>query len=551
MSILENFRHSDFAEQITILSRIQADNLGEAIPDLFDLYRQPLQDTMVDHLVVTGLQSLLAGNENETVMRIKSGNMREKALCINIAGIHHFASAVPLLHSLLRNDQYKELHTESFFALGEIKSPESLGLFREYIHHADEVLASLAMQMVGQYRDEDSIETLLAFIEQAEKVEEYETCSLQVGMAVEALAAIRTEKSISYLVSRIHHRNATIRRIIHDALVKIGAATIPLLATVFDGSDTDSKILAANILGLIGSKLGGEVMVRALDAEKANDPNVRYAIYEAFGRIPFLKGLTCLIDALQSDDDLILMAVLTALENQVSPGVIAKLKEIIDEGGTHRGKIIRALVSVKAVHMFKNLYADEKIAQAMMAEIAQTGDPDVIAVFKTALAMMEGAAAKADLAKLSAVVVAETGRDVLVADDSRAMLSFYKSVSPDLGLKIQTAGNGREALDLMEAGQSFDLIITDMNMPVMDGLELTRKIRQKIGNTKIPIIMVTTESEQAQRDMARTAGVDSFITKPFTAAVLKEKLNSFLISDVSISPVGGGEVSEEVRQCHY
>lgn len=528
MTLLENFRRSDFAEQITILSQIQADNLTEAIPDLFDLFRQPLQDTMVDHMVITGLQSLLACDEHETVLKIKNGNMKEKALCINIAGIHHFASAIPVLHGLLHNDTLKELHAESFLALAEIKSPQSLSLFREYIHHFDEVLASVAVQMVGQYRDEDSIETLLVFIEQAEKMEAYETCSLKTGMAIEALATIKTTKSISYLVSSIHHRNATTRRIIHDALVKTGSAAVPLLATIFDGNDTDGKILAANILGLIGHKLGGEVMVRALDAEQANDPNVRYAIYEAFGRIPFLKGLTCLVDALQSDDDLILMAVLTALENQVNSGVIARLKEIIDEGGAHRDKIIRALVSVKAVHLFKNLYADKKIAQVMMAEIAQTGDPDVVAAFKTALAMMEGAAPKADLAKLSSVVVTRADRFALVVDDSKAMLSFYKSVASDLQLKIQTAGNGREALDLMEIGQSFDLIITDMNMPVMDGLELTRKIRQQIGDTKIPIIMVTTESEQAQRNMARSAGVDTFITKPFTAAALKEALQLLL-----------------------
>lgn len=528
MSLLDHFRQSDFADQITLLTRIQSDKLLEAIPDLFDLYRQPLGDTMIDHLVITSLQALLADHEEETVRRIQQGDRREKAICINIAGIRRFASAVPVLHSLLSDEAFKDLHSDIFSALGKIGSPESLGLFRQYIHHPDEIPASLAIQMVGQYRDEESIEALVGFIEQAQKAEGYETCSLKIGMAVEALGAIHTDQSISCLVSRIHHRNATIRRIIHDELIKIGPDAVAFLANVFDGGNTDGKILAANILGMIGAKPGGEVLVRALDAGKADDPNVRYAIYEAFGKIQFLKGLTCLIDALEIDDELILTAVLTALSNQINPGVIKKLKEVLNKGGAHSDKILRALVAVKAVDLFHPLYADEKIAAAVMTEIARTGDPDVVDAFKSALTMIEGDRARADLAKLSAIALTLGGREVLAADDSRAMLSFYRSVAPDLGIKITTAENGKDALELIKKGRSFALIITDMNMPVMDGLEMTRKIRREVGNTKIPIIMVTTESEQAQQDMARSAGVDAFITKPFTAAVLKAKLAAFL-----------------------
>lgn len=528
MSILDNFRNNDFPKQIELLTIIQAEKMQEAIPDLFDLYQNPLKDTMVDHLVITSLHSLLSADENETVMRIRRGNTREKALCITIAGINHFASAAPVLHSMLKDSEFKELYTESFFALGEIKSTESLGLFRDHLTDSNEMLASLSIQMVGQYRDEASINTLLSLIDNVEDGQNYEVCSLQTGVAIEALAVIKTDQSLLGLVSRIHHRNATVRRIIHDELVKIGPATVPFITTVFDHEDTDSKILAANILGLIGNKLGGEVMVRALDSGRADHPNVRYAIYEAFGRIRFLKGLTCLVDALTDDDDLILMAVLTALENQVSAGVITRVRELIGIDGTQADKIIRTLVAVKAVNLFKNLYSDEKTAQVIMAEILSAGDPEVIAAFKTVLIGMEGLRAKADLAKLAAINIPLVGRDVLAIDDSKAMLSFYRSLAADLGLKIVTAGNGKEALNLIEMGQPFDLIITDMNMPVMDGLELTRKIRQKTSHSKIPIIMVTTESEQSQQDMARSAGVDAFITKPFTAEILKEKVNSFL-----------------------
>ncbi len=528
MAILDNFRKKDFPDQINLLTEIQAERDKEAIPDLFDLYAKPLNDTMIDHMVVTSLHTLLAEDEAETVRRIKSGEMREKALCINIAGMNRFVSSVPVLHSMIRNDKFKELHADGFFALAEIMSPESLPLFREYIDHPKEMLSSLAMKMVGQYADEESIDKLLSIVEEAEKIAEYETCSLQVGLAVESLAGIDSPKALAALVSRIHHRNATIRRVIHRALAKVGAPAIPLIAAVFDGDDIDEKIVAANVLGMIGHKLGGEVMVRALDAGKADHPNVRYAIFEAFGNIPFLKGLTCLVDALAcEEDDLTLMAVVTALENQVSSGVIARTKELLKTPGSRRDKLIRMVIAAKAVSLFRCLYAEPELTPLLMEELLRTTDPEVLTVFKIALSKVDGEQAKEDLDKLCAISVPVTGRDVLVVDDSRAMLSFYGSVAQDLGLKILTAENGREALDIVELDQSFDLIITDMNMPVMDGLELTREIRHKIGNKTIPIIMVTTESEQSQRDMAKSAGVDAFITKPFTMQILREKLTTF------------------------
>ena len=79
------------------------------------------------------------------------------------------------------------------------------------------------------------------------------------------------------------------------------------------------------------------------------------------------------------------------------------------------------------------------------------------------------------------------------------------------------AANGEEAYDFIENGEEFDIIITDMNMPVMDGMELVTKIRSTSGMEDVPIIMVTTESEVSQQDLASKAGVTAFITKPFRA----------------------------------
>lgn len=527
MTILEDFRSKDFVEQINILTKIQNEGIAEAIPGLFDLYRTPLKDTMVDHLVITSLQSLLAVNEAEVAKRLKEGDLSDKKICINCVAINGFLSVLPLLHGMLEDDKNAPLFSEIIQALSKIRAAESLDSFRRLINHHDELTSTLCIEMLGVYKDADSIDHLTRFIEDAEKADQYETCSLQAGMAVQSLSQIKTDKALSFLVSKIHHKNATLRRRIQDDLIKVGADIIPYIEPVFGGDDDDRKILASNILGFIGNRKGGDVLIQAIDSGKASSHNVRYAIYEAFGRIPSLKGLMCLMDILKSeDDDLLLLAVVTALNEQVNPGVITAFKDLLAKSDQKAQKIMKALVSSKATNIFKHIYEDAEIAAAIISMVIASRDPEVRAVFSSALSGIEGERPKLDLEKISSATTDSSERGVLAVDDSKAMLSFYGSIAADLGLKIWTAMNGKEALDLIESGQEFDLVITDMNMPIMDGIEFVRQLRNSIGFEDTPVIMVTTESEQSQRELALKVGVNSFLTKPFTLDIIKDRINS-------------------------
>ena len=101
---------------------------------------------------------------------------------------------------------------------------------------------------------------------------------------------------------------------------------------------------------------------------------------------------------------------------------------------------------------------------------------------------------------------------------------MHRAILTDLAFVPVIAANGEEAYDFIENGEEFDIIITDMNMPVMDGMELVTKVRSTPGMEDIPIIMVTTESEVSQQDLASKAGVTAFITKPFKPDDLKAKI---------------------------
>jgi len=118
---------------------------------------------------------------------------------------------------------------------------------------------------------------------------------------------------------------------------------------------------------------------------------------------------------------------------------------------------------------------------------------------------------------------------VLVVDDSSTMRRIIVNTLARLGYKDVVQGaDGVEAWDAMQANPDIGVVITDWNMPNMNGLELVKKIRAEEKYVDIPIIMVTTEGGKAEVITALKAGVNNYIVKPFTPQVLKEKLQAVL-----------------------
>ncbi|GGO67466.1 chemotaxis response regulator CheY [Bowmanella pacifica] len=113
---------------------------------------------------------------------------------------------------------------------------------------------------------------------------------------------------------------------------------------------------------------------------------------------------------------------------------------------------------------------------------------------------------------------------ILVVDDFSTMRRIIKNLLKDLGFtNIQEADDGSTALPMLQQGD-FDFVITDWNMPGMQGIDLLRAIRADDNLKHTPVLMVTAEAKKEQIVAAAQAGVNGYVVKPFTAATLKEKL---------------------------
>ncbi len=117
----------------------------------------------------------------------------------------------------------------------------------------------------------------------------------------------------------------------------------------------------------------------------------------------------------------------------------------------------------------------------------------------------------------------------LVVDDSSTMRRIIKNTLGRLGHKdILEAEDGAVAWKVMGDNPDIDILVTDWNMPEMNGLELVKKVRAEAKYEDLPIIMVTTEGGKTEVITALKAGVNNYIVKPFTPQVLKEKLEAVL-----------------------
>lgn len=114
---------------------------------------------------------------------------------------------------------------------------------------------------------------------------------------------------------------------------------------------------------------------------------------------------------------------------------------------------------------------------------------------------------------------------LLVVDDSSTMRRIIKNTLVRLGYQdILEGENGLEGWSALNSNPDVGMLITDWNMPEMNGLELVKKVRADSRFSDLPIIMVTTEGGKAEVITALKAGVNNYIVKPFTPQVLKEKL---------------------------
>jgi two-component system chemotaxis response regulator CheY len=119
------------------------------------------------------------------------------------------------------------------------------------------------------------------------------------------------------------------------------------------------------------------------------------------------------------------------------------------------------------------------------------------------------------------------GRTILIVDDSSSMRQLVTFALKDAGYDVISAVDGKDALSKMD-GAKVDMVVTDLNMPNMDGIELIKQLRGIPASKFTPVVMLTTESQGAKKQEGRAAGASGWIVKPFNPETLISVIKKFL-----------------------
>ncbi len=119
------------------------------------------------------------------------------------------------------------------------------------------------------------------------------------------------------------------------------------------------------------------------------------------------------------------------------------------------------------------------------------------------------------------------GKTILIVDDSESIREVVRFTLENAGYAVLVAADGKDALKFLD-GREIDLLITDLHMPEMDGIELIKNVRNDDSYKRIPILFLTTESQKEKKMEAKTAGATGWIIKPFVPAKLLAALNKVI-----------------------
>jgi two-component system chemotaxis response regulator CheY len=120
-----------------------------------------------------------------------------------------------------------------------------------------------------------------------------------------------------------------------------------------------------------------------------------------------------------------------------------------------------------------------------------------------------------------------TGKSILVVDDTRSMRKMVAAVLAGAGYQVSEAGDGAEALEAAKVRQ-FDLVVTDHNMPVMDGVTLVQELRRLPAYDAVALIVLSTEVDPALKQKGREAGATGWMAKPFDPQRMLDIVGKFI-----------------------
>jgi CheY-like chemotaxis protein len=402
-------------------------------------------------------------------------------------------------------------------------------IFSSFTSNSDPDIIKAAIFAIGALPNPQAADTLVSFLCEDEIINK---------LVVQALADKQELYDLEQITLLLSSPVTIIRDTAIDELINMGQKATPLLTKAFQNAEADYMVHLITTLGYIADQSAIPAIINIINT-LPKDANIRQAAYEAMERIPSPRTAICLVQGLQDPEESVRMSAARAIDKNLSKPLVAGLKNIVREKSPEAVSTVSALIDTDATNIFNFLMGEESFKELAGDHITQKASPATRKAFLKNMASI----GQLDFAKEVAAKITKTNQPeassslkIVVVDDSKMMLKLYQNKLSALGLTCEIYHRPEEAVKRI-LSEKPDLVITDLNMPNISGLELTMEIRRKYTRTEMPILMITTQSDFVEEKkgkmnvnapLLKKTGINRILHKPFSDNDFKESVFNLL-----------------------
>jgi len=515
--ILEHLPEVDARTRLRALFELARGEESFVVPILAELLLRADQ-LKLDYQQVFSLLIKLLWDHPELLLEIlQDENIPDKKPFIQLAGQVQCRKTLPIIASILNQNSDPEINKVCILALGKIGEPQYITTISDFLYSGNLELTTAAIQALKLIGNDEAVMYLAKRLGTDTQIDR---------LIIDSLAEIQTEASIRKINELLASHDPHLRNYAKDKLVELGVKAVPILIKNLEQEDPDVLIHTLNVLGLIGDASAARP-IRQFLFKQPQDANVRFAAYEALGMLPIRFGAFTLIEGLIDPEEQVRLACARALNKNSDETILMGIQNLIEEENPESEKIVEAILNSESDEIFRYLIDHPPFRHYAFDYLSKRATEDIRNHFIRVLQKMGRNEIARQLMDQSQEAPSSGEFKIFVVDDSRMILRLYKSTLFKLGYSAHLFEFPESALEKVQQDKP-DLIFTDLNMPGMNGVELTRAIRQIYSPEELPIIMVTTQQDIEDRNAALESGVNNILYKPFREEQLKEMIERYL-----------------------
>lgn len=495
---------------IYLLSRADADF---SVP-LF-IYLVQDQVTVADEMPIIRetLLSILLAYPEKLVAFLSSSKISDKTELIRVVGELRFDEATSALLNIVASSDNEAEILLIIESLGLIGDPLAINTLTDYLYAANRELIIAAVQSLGQVGTPTAMHRLAERMGTDNEID---------YLILSIFSEVQDQISLEKLNDTIRSHYAHMRTFAKSELVRIGPKAVPVMIDNLLHDDPDFLIHTLNVLGDIGDE-SAVVPIRKLLTNEPKSANVRFAAYEALALLPLKKGAYTLTAGLTDQEDHVCIAAARAIDKNFSPILGAGIKNLLRGPESEARHIVKIIVNAQVDAIFIHL-ADDELFEELALYYLPHAHKDIRRHYHELL-LRAGKNKFAD--KLTGEEEQAIRPKVVAVDDSRMILNIYKATLHELGYDPVLFEFPASALEWLQTEKPL-MVLTDLNMPNITGIQLARKVRDKYAAKLLPIIMVTTQNESQDNEEAYAAGVNAIVHKPFNSKSLGAAMDKVL-----------------------